>query len=271
MTQLELVSPGEARRREAFLQLARAVGAWLHESQRERGVSALNVKSGRRLFAGDLAAQRARTDARARGTRSLVEAVGPTLLADAPGALGRLGEATRAIAAVRGDMERAVATPDGVLDAFTALNSELLAAIDDGAAHVSEGHVRCLALAELALLCAKEKTGLERARLGAAFVAGEPDARDRLALAELVAARTSYLHLYAVTAPTVAAQMLRRVLASPPAVEVRRIEERLITPETTELRGAAIDAAEWFATISRKIEMLGDVADATLSFFPRPT
>jgi hypothetical protein len=264
MTPDASVSPAEGRRREAFLQLARVVGALLHESQRERGVSTLHVKSGRRLFAADLAAQRSRTDARARGAKELVASIGPTLFDDAPGALDRLDAATRDVAAVRGEMERSVATPDRVLRAFSVLNAELLAAVDDGASHVSEGEVRCLAFASLALLHAKEKTGVERARLGAAFVGGGLDLSDRLALAELVAARTSYLHLYALTAPTPAAQMLRRVLAAPPAVEVRRIEDCVSTPEAR----TTIDAATWFSTITRKIEMLGDVADATLSYFP---
>ncbi len=265
MTLDESVSPAEARRREAFLQLARGVGALLHESQRERGVSALHVKSGRRLFAADLAAQRARTDARARGAKELVASIGLTLFDDAPGALDRLGAATRDVVAVRGEMERSVATSDRVLSVFSLLNAELLAAVDDGAAHVSEGEVRCLAFASLALLHAKEKTGVERARLGAAFVTGGLDLQDRVALAELVAARTSYLHMYAMTAPVPVAQMLRRVLAAPPAVEVRRIEDRVSAPDA---RATTIDAAAWFSTISRKIEMLGDVADATLSYFP---
>jgi methyl-accepting chemotaxis protein len=259
------VSPAEARRREAFLRLARGVGALLHESQRERGVSALHVKSGRRMFANELASQRSRTDARTRGATALVESVGPTLLGDAGGSLERIGEATRAVAAVRADLEHA--TAGRVLEAYTALNAELLAAIDDGAAHVSEGDARCLALAELALLHAKEKTGLERARLGAAFVEGGLEPSDRVALAELVAARTSYLHVYSMTAPTPAAQMLRRVLAAPPAVEVRRIEERLMSPDAAARPVALLDAGAWFTTITRKIEMLGDVADATLSYF----
>jgi methyl-accepting chemotaxis protein len=265
----ESVSPAEARRREAFLRLARVVGALLHESQRERGVSALHVKSGRRMFAGDLAGQRARTDARARGARALLESIGGTLFADAPAALERLGVATRDVAAVRGEIERSAATPDRVVSAFSTLNAELLAEIDDGASRVSDGEVRGFALASLALQHAKEKTGLERARLGAALLgagaSGGLELGDRLALAELVAARQSYLHLYSMTAPTPAAQMLRRGLASAPAVEVRRLEDRWIGPEAP---AAPIDAAAWFSTITRKIEMLGDVADATLSYFP---
>ncbi|HVZ73711.1 MAG TPA: nitrate- and nitrite sensing domain-containing protein [Polyangia bacterium] len=264
---VESLSPAEARRRDAFLRLARAVGAYLHESQRERGVSALHVESGRKLFARDLGEQRARTDARARGATTLVESVGPALLGDAPAALDRIGAAVRGVADTRAEIERSAATSGRVVDAFTRLNAELLAAFDDGAAHVSEGPVRGLAFAAVALQHAKEKVGLERARLGAALVAGGLGDADRLALAELIAAQATYLHIYSMTAPTTAAQMLRRVLAAPPALEVKRFEDRLMATSTSR-PVAPVDARAWFATISRKIEMLGDVGDATLSFLP---
>jgi methyl-accepting chemotaxis protein len=254
----------EARRADAVLRLARATAALLHESQRERGVSALHVKSGRKLFASELAAQRSRTEARRRGVAALVEAVGPDLMDDAPGHAEKLAATADGVAVVRGEMERQVATPDRVVDVFSALNAELLAAIDDGIARLGDEDVRCLALALLALENAKEKTGLERARLGAAFVGGGPDERDRVALAELVAARATYLHLYGLTAPAPAAQMLRRVLAAPAAVEVKRIEEGVIASRPS----VPIDANAWFSTISRTIESLGDVTTATLSYFP---
>jgi hypothetical protein len=180
--------------------------------------------------------------------------------------LDRIAAAGEDVARVRAEIERQGATPDRVVQAFSKLNSELLAAVDHCVDRVDRDDARCLALASLSLLYAKEKTGLERARLGAAFVDGAPEESDRLALAQLVSARATYLHLYSMTAPSPAAQMLRRVLAAPPTLEVRRIEERIIgrSPEPAK----AVDAGTWFQTISRTIEMMGDLAEATLGFFP---
>lgn len=260
-------SQGEIRRADAFLRLARATAALLHESQRERGVSALHVKSGRRLFASELAEQRSRTEARRRGVTAVVEAVGTDLMDDAPGHAEKLAATADGIAVVRGEIERQVATTDRVVDVFSALNAQLLATIDDGIGHLGDEDIRCLGLSLLALEHAKEKTGLERARLGAAFVGGGPDDRDRVALAELVASRATYLHIYGLTAPAPAAQMLRRVLAAPAAIEVKRIEDCVIASRPAS-REAAVDANLWFSTISRTIESLGDVTTATLSYFP---
>jgi hypothetical protein len=251
---------------DAFLRLARATAALLHESQRERGVSALHVKSGRKLFASELAAQRSRTEARRRGVAALVESVGADVLEDAPRHAQKLAVTADGVALVRDEIEREAASADRVVDVFSALNAELLAAIDDSITLLGSEEVRCLALATLALEHAKEKTGLERARLGAAFVGGAPDERDRVAVAELVAARATYLHMYGLTAPAPAAQMLRRVLSAPAAVEVKRIEDRVIGARGA--RVEAVDVNAWFKTISRTIEMLGDVTNATLSYFP---
>src|SRR6185503_17827050 len=171
------------------------VGALLHEAQRERGVSALHVKSDRRLFASELAAQRPRTDARRRAISSVVESVGVDLLANPVARAARLAEAGAAVAEVREEMGRGSATPTRIVDVFCRLNAELLSTLDAGTERLGEGDVRCLALASLALEHAKEKTGLERARLGAAFVGAGPNDDDRVALAELVAAQASYLHM----------------------------------------------------------------------------
>jgi hypothetical protein len=266
MTSHEGSTPGAARRTEAFLRLARSVGAFLHESQRERGVSALHVKSGSRLFAAELGAARSRTDARRRAATSLVDELGPDLLADVSGRMDRIAAAGQGVAAVREDIRKGAAAPEEVVRVFSALNAELLGAMDACVAAIGEGEERCLALAALAMLHAKEKTGVERARLGTAFVGGRPDEGDRLALAELMAAQATYLHAYSMAAPMGAAQMLRRVLAAPAALAVRKIEDQVMTPVAD--APPSMDAGAWFSTITRKIEMLGDVADATLNYFP---
>src|SRR3954471_7622534 len=83
----------EARRAGEFLALARSIGALLHETQRERGVSALHVQSGRRLFAGELHAQSARSEIRRRAVVSLLEDLGPSsLLPGASGSLARIAD-----------------------------------------------------------------------------------------------------------------------------------------------------------------------------------
>jgi hypothetical protein len=262
--------PGtEARRWDAFLRITRAVGAYLHELQRERGVSALHAESGGRIFTSELASQRPRTDARARAAAAAFESAGASLLADARRAIDRVDAATRAVTGMRSEVGRSGASSRRIVETYSVLNSELLTTIDDVCSRLDLEEARRLALASLALQHAKEKTGLERARLATGFLSGEIALGDRMAIAELVAARTSYLHVYELSAPGPVAQMLRRALAAPPAREVMRIEERLMAM-APEAASGPDGAQKWFALISRIIETLQDVGDATLNYLEQP-
>jgi len=140
--------------------------------------------------------------------------------------------------------------------------AELLAAIDAFMAASALDTDKSSALACVALLHAKEKTGIERAQLSSAFVADRFTSSQRLAVAALIAAQSSYLHIFSTVAPRPAEQLLRRTLASPEAADVTRME-RVVYGE--EEHGFGIDPSSWFASITRKIDMLGDVAKATIS------
>jgi hypothetical protein len=245
---------------EPFVELARATAAFLHEAQRERGYSALFVGSAGRLFGTEVAGQRARTDERRAALAPLRERVGPIA---SPALLRRWQRAETLLAplaTLRAAVdEHAVGAPH-VIETFSEINAALLAMLDGSLVTEPTGSFRTVGLAALALLHAKEKTGIERARLGTVLLAGHVDDGERLSLASLVAAQESYLHVFSTAAPSPAEQLMRRVLAGPPALEVRRIEHLILS----EKRPPDIDAGAWFATVTRKIDALGEIGDSLL-------
>ncbi len=111
----------------------------------------------------------------------------------------------------------------------------------------------------MALLYAKEKTGIERAQLVSAFE------RDRFAEGQyqavlgVIAARQSYLHLFAAAAPPTASELLRTRMESDIAETVDRMERVALEHRRG---GFGIDPTAWFAAISRQIELYGDVESA---------
>ena len=113
------------------------------------------------------------------------------------------------------------------------------------------------------LLYAKEKTGIERARIGAGLAAQSISDDDRRALAALTSARTSYLHVFAATAPRPAEQLLDRALASTSYAELTRMEELLLAGRETEID---VDARGWFNVVSREMDHLGEIGTAALGF-----
>src|SRR5262249_41084674 len=79
----------------------------------------------------------------------------------------------------------------------------------------------------------------------------------RLSLAALLAAQSSYLHIFSAAAPRAAEQLLRRTLSSPASQQVQRMESIAFGDAE---RGFGVDPVVWFETMSRKIEMLAAVS-----------
>jgi hypothetical protein len=251
-----------------FLAVTGAVGALLHETQRERGLSTLFVASGGRTPREPLVTQRSHVDAQRSALTSLL-ASSP----EAPSALrhrlDRAGTLLGQLGTTRAGIDDGVVTAPQLITYYSNVNAELLAALDAFMVTGVGGPHRSGALACVALLYAKEKLGIERAQLTHAFLEDKFSEGQRLSVAALIAAQASYLHIFSAAAPRAAEQLLRRTLASPAAAEVERMESVVYA---TSDGGFGIDAATWFDTISRKIDMLGDVSSTVIEMLrDKPT
>jgi hypothetical protein len=243
-----------------FLSITDAVHGLLHETQRERGLSTLFAASSGRLPGPELARQRSRVDTQ--------RAVLTRVLRDSPDAppsvrhrVERASTLLNQLGQTRAGVEDLVVTAAQLIAYYSSINAELLAALDAFVVTGVSGARRSSALACVALLYAKEKTGVERAQLTDAFLEDRFSEGQRLSVAALIAAQASYLHIFSAAAPRAAEQLLRRTLASPEASEVQRMESVVYGADET---GFGVDASTWFAMISRKIDMLGDVSTTVI-------
>jgi hypothetical protein len=243
-----------------YLAVTGAVGALLHETQRERGLSTLFVASEGRTPREPLITQRAHVDSQRAALASLL-AASPEAPAAVRHRLDRAGTLLGQLGSTRAGIDDGVVTAPQLISYFSAVNVELLAALDAFMVTGVGGPHRSGALACVALLYAKEKAGIERAQLAHAFLADKFSEGQRLAVAALIASQASYLHIFSAAAPRAAEQLLRRTLASPTVAEVERMESVVYA---TSDGGFGIDAATWFDTISRKIDMLGDVSSTVI-------
>ena len=154
-------------------------------------------------------------------------------------------------------------SPGEVVESYTRANAELLGIGDAALVAYASADNRPNALACVVLLYAKEKTGIERARIGAGLAARSISDDDRRALAALTSARTSYLHVFAATAPRPAERLLERALASTSYVELTRMEDLLLAGRESEID---LDARGWFNVVSREMDHLGEIGTAALGF-----
>jgi len=245
-----------------FVEMTDAISALLHETQRERGISTLFVGPDGLLFGNELGGQWRRTDQQ----RAALRAVACDAIRLAPPAVQRRMERAQALLAsvgiIRGEIEERAVSAARVIEVYSAVNAELLGAIDAFMVAGVVGPQRSSALACICLQYAKEKTGIERAQLAEAFSEDRFAQGQRLSVAALIAAQSSYLHIFSAGAPRAAEQLLQQTLASPVAAEVKRMESVVFTDCD---RGFGIDASAWFTTMSRKIDMLADVSSKAIA------
>ena len=135
----------------------------------------------------------------------------------------------------------------------------MLQVIDDLSMRVANPLQRPTALAWMSLLHAKEKTGIERAQLASAFARDRFLAGQHLAVSALIAGRKCYLHLFAAAAPGHAGRHLREKLSPDVIDQVERMEKIALSRASGRF---GVDAAEWFAAVSRLVERLAHVEAA---------
>ena len=255
--------PPRRHRPDMFPKLMAALSGLLHETQNERGMSAIAAASSGRIFRRELPRQRERMDARRDRFVSLWRELSDSLGASLTGRLDRADASLRQIVAGRGLIDDGRVPAAAVVEAYTRVNAELLGIGDAALVAYASADNRPNALACVVLLYAKEKTGIERARIGAGLAAQAISDDDRRALAALTSARTSYLHVFAATAPRPAEQLLERALASASYEQLMHMEDLLLNGRETEID---VDARGWFNVVSREMDHLAEIGTAALGF-----
>jgi hypothetical protein len=256
-------APPRRPRPDLFPKLIAAMSGLLHETQNERGMSAIAAASSGRIFRRELPRQRERMDVRRERFLALWREIGDTLGASLAGRFDRVDGCLRQLIAGRGAIDDGRTAPAEVVASYTRANAELLGIGDAALVAYASADNRPNALACVVLLYAKEKTGIERARIGAGLAARTISDDDRRALAALTSARTSYLHVFAATAPRPAEQLLERALESASYLELTEMEELLLAGRESEID---LDARGWFNTVTREMDHLGEIGTAALGF-----
>jgi Nitrate and nitrite sensing len=242
-----------------FSRMTAAISALVHETQRERGTSSLYLSSGGRLFAEELHGQWASTDTR-RSELVTFRRQNAALLS--PALIRKLEQAEELLSDLclgREQIKTLRVMPARVIDTYTNTNGQLLSVIDALAQGGVDTALRPTALAWMALLYAKEKTGVERAQLASAFTCDRYTEGQHAAVSALIASSDSYLHLFSAAAPRVAGELLRKQLHSDVANAVTEMEKVALLKWDGHF---GIDPTAWYSNISRKMDLLSDVESA---------
>jgi methyl-accepting chemotaxis protein len=249
---------GESRRIEAVTAIALEASALLHEVQRERGSSAVFLGSEGRSFRAELDTQREETDrALAVLARSIGEARRDASTGEFFGALDRAGDLLEGIGQRRAAVSaRTISSEDAILY-YTKVNTALLDAVTFLSRMGYDVDLTMESLAYANFLKGKERAGIERAVLSDTF------ARDAFTpgmfarTSALIAEQEAYFDAFSSVASGEARQFYLDTVSGEAVAEVARLRHTALDKGETGRFG--IDAAHWFRTMTRRIELLREV------------
>ncbi len=256
---------GEARHVAEIVGLGPALGALVHELQKERGMSAGFVGSGGARFGEKLPAQRAVTEAALAELREAVaermgeEAPMPFLRALAED-LGRF----EVLPAIRRQVDELAIDVSGMASVYTGLIRRLLDTTKSMVLIATEPSLVHAIVAHVHFLEAKELAGQERALGTVGFGRGKFEPELYNGFLRRVVSQELLLDEARFWADREMRAMLDSFRDSRPFREISRLRERaLATLGDGDLGG--ITGEEWFAAMTRKIDAMREIENRFVS------
>lgn len=249
---------------ERLVNLAEASSALVHEMQKERGLSAGFIGSRGKTFSAELPAQRADTDKKAADLSETLATFTPAFfgeglqakITDARNALEGLAAAREGVTAIK------VGVPEMAKYYITSI-ARLLSIAEEMQGLSKDPTVRSRITAYTAFLQGKERAGIERAMGAGGFGAGKFAPGIYQKFLKMIAMQETYFSRFALNTGASEREAFKAALASPEFAAVDKL--RKIAIDSPVAGTVDVSAGHWFATITRKIDVLKKVEDAIAS------
>ena len=235
-------------------QLLNSIALLVHETQKERGMSAGYLGSHGKNFKVRLVNQRKLTDKRVSEIEKFISENGLSshnLLGDV--VTKALNDAKKLSSMRKKISDLDIKTSDAI-NYYTNMNKDFLMIIVKVSAMPSTPEISKQIISYLSFLMAKERAGIERA-VGTNitnydFFIGN----SRKKFSDLISAQNSFLTTFNDYADEETREFFKNKLNNPSVKEVQRIRNLIIN--ANEIGGFGVDATYWFDTISKKLVLI---------------
>lgn len=232
----------------------------VHETQKERGMTAGFLGSGGTKFQTELPQQRSKTDARVIELKAFLDshdskAYGIEFASTVSKALSGLDR----IARIRSSVSSLSISGKEAIGYYTETNNNLLAGVSQLTTLSTNASVSIRAWAYTSFLQAKERSGIERAVLTNTFASDSFSPGMFEKFISLVSQQDAYTGEFSVLATDEDRSFYQARVSGKIISEVERMRD-VARSKATE-GGFGIDASNWFAAITAKINLLKEVED----------
>lgn len=236
--------------------LATRISSLVHETQKERGMTAGFLGSKGEKFSSELKGQRGIVDGKAAELVRFLEGFRQSVLSEGAADLERGLQKLEQLKDIRTRVDGLdIAAPEAI-DHYTTMNAQLLAVVTG---------ISKMVVAELApsvsgyanfLLC-KERAGIERAVLSNTFAMDAFGPGMFVKFVKLVAEQDTYLEIFKAVAPREQVLFYDRTMSDPVVAVVQNMRDIALTSSGN----FGVDAGGWFNEQTKKINLLKTVED----------
>jgi len=243
---------------QSLAELSVKISALVHETQRERGMTAGYLGSNGEKFAVEIETQRRQTDNKVSELESYLkdfdtDAFGTKFASALDSAMGGLEQ----LHSRRGQVaSMSISTADAI-GYYTSANKGFLDVIGAATKLSDSGEITRMTDAYLNFLQAKERAGIERAVLTNTFSRDAFGPGMFVKFTTLVAQQDTYLDNFSVLAANEEAEYFDLKMRAPEIASVERM--RQVAFDRASAGGFGIDAGEWFDTITAKINLFKEI------------
>jgi methyl-accepting chemotaxis protein len=243
---------------ETLADLAVKVAAFVHESQKERGLTGGFVGAKGAKFTSELPAQRLETDKRVAELKmALKDLEGKRYGGELKSAVD---DASRKLAMMQSKRDAISAlslSPDDAIGYYTDMNASFLNVVSRIAHMSAHGEMSRRLAGYVSFLQGKERAGVERAILTNTFAQEKFGPGMYSKFSSIVGAQDSYLNVFLSLAPLGEKEFYEKTLAGQAVDQVARM--RRIAVEKAFEGKFGVDAGYWFKTMTDKINLMKEV------------
>jgi len=231
------------------------ISSLVHETQKERGMSAVYLGSEGKKYKNKLIQQRKLTDQQLAAIKAYIKEENlntPDLLGDV---ISKAYADASKLSEIRNKILKLQIPTKDALAYYTNMNNDFLMIIVKVSAVPSTPEISKQIIAYLSFLMAKERAGIERA-VGANILTHDyfiGNSQEKFS--DLISTQKSFMKTFNDYSDAQTKEYFNSMFNSSPAVkEVQRIREVILNSH--EIGGFGVDATYWFDTISKKLGLL---------------
>lgn len=242
-----------------YTETSALISRLVHETQKERGMTAGFIGSNGSSFSSEIKNQRGATDKTIRDFRKFFEGNKSVFSSKLNDHIEKALNSIDQMQGVRQNVDSLSISLAEAISYYSELNNDFLSGIAVAAKSSGDAYISRNLLAYMNFLLAKERAGIERAVLTNVFTKDKFDVGLYNKLLRLIAEQDSYLNGFELAASDAILNIYKEVLSDPSFKEVKKYRDIAISKSLDGNFGVKPDV--WFSTMTHKINALKNADD----------